>query len=43
VENYYDRDAEPVKLRGQMLDMLTGEITDTCTLGPYGFGVYKSL
>jgi beta-galactosidase len=43
VENYYNHEAEPVKLRGKMLDMLSGEITDTCTLGPYGFKVFKTM
>ena len=43
VENYSDKAAEPVKLRGEMMDLLTGDLTDTCALGPYGFGIYKSL
>jgi beta-galactosidase len=43
VENYYNHEAEPVQLRGKMLDMLSGEITDTCTLGPYGFKVFKTM
>lgn len=43
VENYSDEPVAPVKLRGKMLDLLSGEITDTCTLGAYGFGIYKSL
>ena len=43
VENYYCQDAAPVKLRSKMVDMLSGEITDTCVLGPYGFGVFKTL
>jgi len=43
VENYGDKPAVPVKLRGKMLDLLSGEITDTCMLEPYGFGIYKSL
>jgi beta-galactosidase len=43
VENYYNHESEPVQLRGKMLDMLSGEITDTCTLGPYGFKVFKTM
>ena len=43
VENYSGQAAEPVKLRGEMRDLLTGAVTDTCVLGPYGFGIYKSL
>lgn len=43
VENYSDKAAEPVTLCGKMRDLLTDEITDTCVLGPYGFGIYKSL
>jgi beta-galactosidase len=43
VENYYNHESEPVKLRGKMLDMLSGEITNTCTLGPYGFKVFKTM
>ena len=43
VENYSDRPAEPVKLRGEMLDLLTGERVTSCTLPPYGFGIFKSL
>jgi len=43
VENYGDEPAAPVKLRGKMLDLLSGEITDTCTLDAYGFGIYKSM
>lgn len=43
VENYSDQPAEPVKLRGEMFDLLSGEIVDTCTLPPYGFGIFRSI
>ena len=43
VENYANPDSPTVKLRGQMQDMLTGEVTDSCTLPLYGFGIFKTL
>jgi beta-galactosidase len=43
VENYSDQQAEPVKLRDEMIDLLSGERVSTCTLSPYGFGIYRSL
>ena len=43
VENYSDTNTAVISLRGKMRDMLSGEITDRCTLKPYGFGIYKSL
>ncbi len=43
VENYMDAPAAPVKLKAPMLELLTGQVTDTCTLPPYGFAVYKSM
>lgn len=43
VENYSDRETFPIKLRGKMRDMRTGAIADTCIIGPYGFGVFKTL
>ena len=43
VENYLDKESAPIKLWGTMLDMRTGAVTDTRTLPPYGFGIFKSL
>ncbi len=43
VENYSDTNTATISLRGRMQDMLTGEITDNCTLKPYSFAIYKSL
>jgi hypothetical protein len=43
VENYSDQSAAPVKLHGEMLDLISGEKVNTCTLPPYGFGIYKSI
>lgn len=43
VENYSDKDTVTVPLRGEMVDMLTGERVKECTLQPYSFGVFKSL
>ena len=42
VENYSDKAAAPVKLKGKMLDLLGGNITDICNLGPYGFGIFRT-
>ena len=42
VENYLEQDVS-VKLHAPMENMLTGEVTDTVTLGNYGFGIFKSL
>ncbi len=42
VENYSDQAAAPVKLRGKMLDLLSSTVTDTCNLGPYGFGIFRT-
>ena len=41
VENYLDAEAPAVFLREPMENLLTGEITDCCTLPPYGFGIFK--
>lgn len=43
VENYSDQLAAPVKLRGEMVDLISGEKVNACTLLPYGFGIYKSI
>jgi len=43
IENYYNKEADSVKLRGEMMDILDGEVKDTCTLGPYGFAIFKTL
>ena len=43
VENYSAEATAQVKLREKMLDMLTGEQTDICTLKPYSFGIFKTL
>ena len=42
VENYLDREAPAVNLRGQMVNILTGLPEESCTLQPYGFGIYKT-
>lgn len=42
VENYSDKEAPAVFLREPMENLLTGEITDCCTLLPYGFGIFKN-
>ena len=42
VENYSDKAAAPVKLKGKMLDLLGGTVTDICSLGPYGFGIFRT-
>ena len=41
VENYLDADAPAVFLRQPMENLCTGEMTDCCTLPPYGFGIFK--
>ena len=41
VENYLDREAPSVALRGEMENILTGEMTDRCVLPPYGYGIFK--
>ena len=41
VENYSDKEAPAVFLRQAMENLLTGETTDSCTLPPYGFGIFK--
>ena len=43
LENYSPTETAQVTLRGQMLDLLTGEPTGKCTLKPYGFGIFKTL
>ncbi len=43
VENYSGTESASVKLREAMLDMRSGELTDTCRLEPYGFGIFKTL
>lgn len=43
VENYSPANAATIPLRETMLDLLTGERTDVCTLKPYSFGIYKSI
>ena len=43
LENYSPTETAEITLRGTMLDMLSGEETDTCTLKPYSFGIFKSL
>ena len=43
VENYMETKSAPIALHGKMQNMLTGEITDECTLKPYGFAIFKSL
>ena len=42
VENYLDREAPAVQLRGEMENLLTGERESCCSLPPYGFGIFKS-
>ena len=43
VENYDNADTPTVKLRAPMENMLTGELTDRCTLPLYGFGIFRSV
>lgn len=43
VENYLDLEAPTVHLHGPMEDMLTGETVSSCTLPPYGYGIFKSI
>lgn len=43
VENYSGTEAATVKLRCGMVNMLTGETEDTCSLPPYGFGIYRTI
>ena len=43
VENYSADETHTVTLKEKMRDMLTGEITDTCTLKPYSFAIYKTV
>ena len=42
VENYSATETAKVQLGRQMRDLLTGEITDRCTLEPYSFGIFKT-
>lgn len=42
VENYSEEAAPEVKLRQKMVDLLTGQETDTANLGPYGFGIFRA-
>ena len=41
VENYADAESPVISLRGEMENMLTGETVSSCTLPPYGFGIFK--
>ena len=41
VENYLDREAPVVQLRGEMENLLTGERETSCCLPPYGFGIFR--
>ena len=41
MENYLDSPAETVQLRQPMTDMLTGETVRSCTLPPYGYGIFR--
>ena len=43
VENYSPTETASVTLRSRMLDLRSGGETDTCTLPPYSFGIFKSL
>ena len=43
VENYSATETATVELGRQMRDLLTGEITDRCTLEPYSFGIFKTM
>ena len=42
VENYNDHEVAPVLLRSEMENLLTGEQTQVCTLGSYGYGIFKT-
>ncbi len=41
VENYLEQPAAPVMLHAPMEDMLTGKVTDTITLPPFGFAILR--
>ncbi len=43
VENYMDTQSPAIPLHAKMHDLLTGKITDSVTLNPYGFAILKSL
>ena len=43
VENYMEQPSGAVKLHAPMKNMLTGEVTDTVELPPFGFAVFKSM
>ena len=43
VENYSPTQTATVPLKGRMVDMLTGEETDSCTLKPYSFAIFRSI
>jgi len=43
IENYSAVNTETVQLHCNMQNMLTGEITNTCTVTPYSFAIFKSL
>lgn len=42
VENYMDTPAPAIFLHAPMTDLLSGEITDSVSLPPYGFAILKS-
>ena len=41
VENYANAQSPVIPLSGEMENMLTGEKVSSCTLPPYGFGIFK--
>ena len=43
VENYSDKDTVTVPLRGEMVNMLTGERVSECTVKSYDFGIFASV
>jgi beta-galactosidase len=43
VENYLEQVAENICLHAPMENMLTGEVTRSVTLPPYGFAIFKSV
>ena len=42
VENYNDFEVAPIRLRGKMENILTGEETDICRLPAYGYGIFMT-
>ena len=43
VENYSETQTCSINLRGKMQDLLSGDVTEHCTLAPYSFQIFKTL